>query len=106
MTKTFIPKEDQDLPDSFKIIITYVTGKTDEFDVVSTLPPKNGILELWTTDDECRYIIVENICKIEFDKEFSKVVAINKKRIEKEMKEQEEKLNKEKKDDKKSKEKK
>jgi len=94
MTKTFIPKEDQRLPDSFKVVVSFVTGESEEIEVASTFAPRNGIIEVWTKEDTCKYLVVENVTKLEFDKNFSKIVAIRKEQEAKALEEEEKKLNK------------
>jgi hypothetical protein len=77
-------KEDQDLPDTFTAKIYYVTGKADELELAFMSQINNGVLEVVTKDDIWSWIFVNNVQRIEFDKNFSKIIAINeKKRAEK-----------------------
>lgn len=76
MTKVFLPKEDQALPDYIGLKIHYVTGTMEEFKVASYQPVVNGVFEFWTEDDLCHWVMVENVKHFEWDKNFSKMVAI------------------------------
>lgn len=75
--RTYLPKQDQNLPDSYHVTLYYVTGKSDEFDLASHhLNKETMMLEFWTTDDLCSWVPMSSLLRIEFDKNFSKMVAI------------------------------
>lgn len=78
--KSFLPKENHDLPDNYGIKIFYISGKMEEFELAEhSLNKDTGMLEFWTKDDVCNWVIISNIQRIEFDKRFSKLVAIKNK---------------------------
>lgn len=78
--KTFLPKEDQSLPDNYSVSIFYISGKHEVIELAShNLNKECGLLELWTKDDICSWVVMANIQRIEFDKNFSKMVAIKQK---------------------------
>lgn len=73
----FIPKEHQDLPDNYSMTIYYVNGKKDNFEMAQhRLEEKTGLLEFATKDDLWNWIPLSSIQRVEFDKNFSKIVAI------------------------------
>ena len=77
MEAPFLPKEDQRLPNSYGIKVFYVDGTAEEFNAAAHRPDHaNGILEIWTSDDLCRWIFMPHVLKLQFDKNFSKMVAI------------------------------
>lgn len=83
MAVPFIPKENQELPDSYRIEVLYVNGKKEEFDLASHFYNKDtGIFEFWTIDDLCNWIPATSIQRMQFSKEFSKIVAIRRKQEE------------------------
>lgn len=92
MAKAFIPKDNQNLPDSYTIEVLYVTGKTDKIEVahhslldktiipidskVSRYEPSaSPFLEYVTKDDIWGWIPISSILRLEFDKNFSKIMA-------------------------------
>ena len=78
--RPFIPKQDNDLPDSYKMTIAYVTGKSDVFETTQhKFIEKSNTLEIVTIQDEWFLIPLSSIIKISFDKDFSKMVAIRQK---------------------------
>jgi len=86
-----LPKEDPGIPDSYKIKITYITGRTEEYDVASQYPinPQMQILEFWTAEDLNVWIELRNVVKIEYDKNWSKMIAIREKMLRAEREKQE-----------------
>ena len=84
----FLPKDDYDLPDSFKAKIHYINGKVEEFDLAQQFPIENGVLEIVTKDDIWNWVFVNNVQRIEWDKNFSKMVAIREKIKQKEREDQ------------------
>jgi hypothetical protein len=78
--RSFIPKDNQEMPDSYNVKIYYITGKTDDFCVVSLFPiPQTQTIEIWLKDDLMLLIPIQSILKIEYDKKWSKIVEISKK---------------------------
>ena len=92
-----LPKDDQRLPDNYGVKICMVTSEIREYelaqhmiiDKVYSARSENGkivndvvgcapmpYLELWTKDDEIITIPLINIAALEFDKRYSKIVAI------------------------------
>ena len=80
MINAFIPKEDNDLPDSYKMKISYIDGKQEEYDIAQQFPVKDNILTFWSKEDICHWICLHNVKNIIYDKNFSKVVAIYEKK--------------------------
>jgi hypothetical protein len=75
----FIPKQDHELPDSYGMKIYYVNGKSDEFDVAShRVIKETASIEFVTKDDLWSIIPLTSIQRLEFDRRFSKVLALNK----------------------------
>lgn len=92
MIKPFVPKDNLELPDSYKIKVIYVSGKTDEIEVAShnirdkvIIPVDQNtnryeasgcpFLEYVTKDDFWGWIPLSSIQRLEFDKNFSKIIA-------------------------------
>jgi len=94
-------KEHQDLPDAYGVIVYYVSGGKEEFEVAShklvdsvvLYGPKGGLtdhkgkafdfapnpcpyFELFTTDDGLHFIPVTSIKRVEFDKRHAKIREI------------------------------
>ncbi len=77
MMRPYIPKDDQRLPDSYGLELTLLSGKIEKFDVASHKTIKDmGYFELVTKDDEWYLFPINNILKIKFDKDFSKIVSL------------------------------
>lgn len=76
----FIPKEDPEIPDAFGMTIHYVTGKKEEFEVAERGPVDGGLMSFVTKDDIWHLVVIQNIVRIEYDKRYSKLVAINEKK--------------------------
>ena len=97
--KTFVSKDDQELPDFYVVKIAYVTGKEEELEVAHhrlieqvvlktirdasgkivdevTAPHPAPFFEFWTKDDLSVVITLSNIVSIHFDKNWSKVVRL------------------------------
>ena len=97
--KSFIPKDDQALPDSYTVKIQYVTGKEETIEVAShrlieqvilkelrdatgkvvevqTAPHPAPFFEFWTKDDMLVNVTLSNVTSIHFDKNWTKVVQI------------------------------
>lgn len=79
MNKTFVPKDNQELPDNYDITIEYVTGKTVTIEVATHNVLQGTRLEWVTKDDLWGFVILENVLSVSFDKRFSKIVAIREK---------------------------
>lgn len=76
----FIPKEDQCLPDAYGLIVYYVNGKKDEFELAShSLNHQTGMLEFFTKDDLISWVPLSSVTRFEFDKRFSKIIDIKNK---------------------------
>lgn len=75
--RPFLQKDDQRLPDSYGIKITLVSGKVEDYDIVSHKTyDQERYFEILTKDDLWLMFPIINIIKVEFDKNFSKIVAI------------------------------
>lgn len=78
----FIPKDNQEIPDFYKMSVIYLNGKQEEFDVVShSFIAQSSMMEILTRDDEWKLIQLRSIYRIDFDKSFSKLVDLKKKQI-------------------------
>lgn len=74
---TFLPKEDQRLPDHYGIKIYYLTGKCDEFQLASHVYSKEtDMIEFWTKENLLHWVPMNAVAKIEFDSNFSKIIEI------------------------------
>ncbi len=80
MLTTFLPKEDQELPDAYGITVMFVTGKREEYEVASHRI-KDAVLEFVTSMDEWHLLPMSSVLELKFDKRFSKVVALREKRM-------------------------
>ena len=79
MVLPFIPKSNSKLPDHFGMKIFYVDGTNESFDVASfRIIKETNSLELVTKDDIWSLLILSSIRRIEFDKDYSKVIAVRK----------------------------
>lgn len=104
----FIPKQNQELPDSYGIKVHYFDGTTEELDVashqiidkVNFFGPSGVVrleanpspsLEILTKDDLFHLIPMGSFRKLSFDKRYSKIVALRKKDLEEKAKQQPEK---------------
>ena len=74
--RPFIPKE-YDLPDAYGLKIFYVNGRVDEFEIASHNVLKEfQNLEFVTKEDVWNWVPLTSILRVEFDKRFSKIVAV------------------------------
>lgn len=71
----FIPKQDDRIPDAYAMTIHFHDGKRVEFETASH-SIRDGFLDFVTKDDLWNLIPLTSIQRIEFDKSFSKLVAI------------------------------
>lgn len=79
--KPFLIKKDvEDMPDSYKIKVSYLDGSPEEeIEIVShAYILNNSILEILTKEDCWEHIQAQGIRKLKFNKEFSKIVELNK----------------------------
>jgi hypothetical protein len=73
----FIQKIFSDLPDNYAVVVKYVTGKEETLELAShNLNKELGIFEFVTKDDVWSWIPISSIQRLEFDKRFSKIMAI------------------------------
>jgi hypothetical protein len=92
ISPVLLQKEHQDIPDSFGMKIWYVTGKVDEFELAERIFQKDiQMLELITKDNIVNYVPFSSIQRIEFDKNFTKIIEI-KRKLEHERREKEDAL--------------
>lgn len=78
MSKVFLPKDDQRMPDFYGVKIEYITGQTKEFKVAShSFINSLRAIELITFDNEYVVVPMDNVV-LYFDKDFTKIVEIKK----------------------------
>lgn len=76
----YLPKEHPDIPDSYGIKVFYLSGKIDEFELAShKLNSQTLIFEFVTKEDIWHWVPMANVCNIEFDNRFSKLIALKEK---------------------------
>lgn len=105
MNSVFLPKDDQEIPDNYSLIFEFHNGKTKEIEVAShrlielvKVPDVNGsffdedgkkyrleqsnapFIEYITKDDTWGNVPVASYQNLSFDKRYSKVLELNKKR--------------------------
>ncbi len=81
--KTFLPKENHDLPDNYGLKIFYVTGKSEEFEIAQhNLNKECGMLEFATKDDLWNWVPLSSVLRIEYDKRLSQIIALRDKKKE------------------------
>lgn len=104
MSSIFLKKDDQEIPDNFGIQVSYLTGKSEEFEaadfrivdtnlcaVFSPLEGGRGearqyenrpiagpYFEIATSEDIWHIIPVSAVLRLSFDKRYSKIVALKK----------------------------
>lgn len=89
MNTALLNKSNPNLPDYFGITINYLTGKSESLEVVSCiyyerLTNNKGHLtaehydsyEIWTKDDFMKIVPRASIESIDYDKNWSKIVAL------------------------------
>lgn len=76
--KPFIPKAYPDLPDNYGVKIVYASGNTESFEIASHRL-NGGLFEFATKDDLWNWIPMSSVARVEFDKRFSKIMAIKEK---------------------------
>lgn len=76
VSPAILAKEHQDIPDSFIMKIHYVTGKMEEFEVSERGGVELGAITFVTKDDIWHTVVIQNVLRIEYDKSYSKLVAI------------------------------
>jgi hypothetical protein len=80
----FIPKQNQALPDAYGVIILYVNGQKEVFEVAShNLNKDTHTFEFVTKDDIWNWIPLSSVQHIEFDKRFSKIIDLKEKEMSK-----------------------
>jgi hypothetical protein len=74
-TKLAIKKQVEALPDSYGVTFHYIDGKSESFEIASHHLGA-AVFEFVTTEDVWHWVKMENVKRVEFDKNFSKIVAI------------------------------
>ena len=78
--RPFVPKDDYELPDNYGMAIYFATGKKEEHELAShRMNERSGLFEFVTKDDIWNWVPMQNVLRVEFDKRFSKIVAIREK---------------------------
>lgn len=70
--RPFIPKENPDLPDFYKIKLWYLDGRDEELELVGH-GIENGVLSMTTHDDHLSFVPLTSVKRAEFDHAFNKV---------------------------------
>jgi len=77
----FLQKEDPELPDHYSIKIIFHNGSHEEFQVAShQILREQDLLEFVTHDDKWNLVPTGSFRRIEFDKNFSKIIALREKK--------------------------
>jgi hypothetical protein len=89
---TFKKKDNPEIPDFFEITINYLTGRKEVLQVVSCqyferlsdgigqlLAEHFDSYEIWTTEDKMKVVPRASIESIDYDKNWSKMISLNKK---------------------------
>lgn len=72
-----LQKEHKDFPDSYGIKVWYISGEQEEFELASHVYSKETqLFEFWSKDALVSWIPMSAIQRIEFDKNFTKIVEI------------------------------
>ncbi len=75
--RPFIPKDNQELPDSYKMKIFFNAGGIEEHEVaMHKIIKESEVIEFVSSEDRWFIVPLCSIKKIEFDKNFSKIVAL------------------------------
>lgn len=75
-------KEDPELPDFYNMKVIYLNGKSEEFELASHFLNKElSVLEFVTKQDIWNWVSMDNVNRIEFDKNFSKMVEIRRRKM-------------------------
>lgn len=73
----FLKKENEAMLESYGITIFYLTGKKEEFFVVNhMLHSETHIFEFVTKEDGWNLVPLNGVLRIEFDKQFSKLMGL------------------------------
>lgn len=73
--KLGVIKQIEQLPDNYALVVHFIDGKSETFEAAShKLGPQ--ILEIATSDDLWHWIQMANVKRIEFDRRFSKIIAL------------------------------
>jgi hypothetical protein len=76
MIKSFLRKESNDIPEFYGLTIHYIMGKSEEFEIAQhRIITESQLLEICTKDDKWHLVGLSNVRRLEFDGNFSKVVA-------------------------------
>jgi len=79
--RPFLKKQDNKLPDSYEITVTYHDGPKDTFNIAQHRLLPSQVLEFVTTEDEWFIIPLTSIKKLAFDKNLSRIVALKQEKI-------------------------
>lgn len=77
MNNIIIPKENNNIPDSWGITIKYYDGTKEEFKVV-TSAYHSGVFSFVTYEDTWHDRVVDKIKGVDYDKDFSRFMALKK----------------------------
>ena len=75
-TRPFIPQKDERMPDFYTMTVHYVDGKKEEFKLAGHQVTQFEMLDFVTTDDIVQWIPLTSVKRIEFDKNFSTMMAL------------------------------
>jgi len=86
VSPVLLQKDDARLPDCYGVKIKYITGKIEQFTIASHMYSKEtGLLEIWTHEDtKVSWIPMSSVERVEFDKDFTKVLNIRSENMAKE----------------------
>ena len=71
-------KDVQDLPDHYGMRVEYLTGKSDEFEIVNHAI-SNEVLMFMSKSETINWIPISSILKVEFDKRLIKIMELKSK---------------------------
>ncbi len=77
VSPVLLQKDHSDLPDHYGIKFWYITGGEETFEVANHFPITKDYFEFWSKDNKLNLIPLSSIKRLEFDKEFSKIVEID-----------------------------
>jgi hypothetical protein len=75
MIRPWIKKDIASLPDKYGVTVHFIDGTKETFECASHKFVEKHGLELALFEDLFEFIVLNNVKRISFDKEFSKIVA-------------------------------
>lgn len=73
----FLPKDNQEIPNNYGMVVTYLNSKVEGFELAQhSIDKENEMIICVDKEDIWHWILLKGVQSIQFDKRFSKIIAL------------------------------